>query len=137
MLLLFKKIIAPLVLASFLMLVVLGLTMVTHGMDGRMQGDCPFSVMGASICPQDILSVAFHHLSAFRSFFSVPTYSNILTLIFSLIFSTFLIFAIYLNPALSKPWARRGNLPDLPRATSYDAEVLRWLSLHVNSPAFF
>ena len=68
-----KQITVMLTLVSFMMLVFLGLTAMTHEQNGRMQGGCPFSAFGASLCPQDTFAVVFHKMFAYQSLFSIPT----------------------------------------------------------------
>ena len=86
---LLKKIIALLVLVSFMVIIFFGFAIMLHGPDGQMQGNCPFSAPGVSLCPQDTLAVALHHISSYHSFLNVPINFNIAAFIISLLFADY------------------------------------------------
>src|SRR3989344_7017860 len=100
----FKKVVAPLALVSFLAMAFFGFATMTYGPDGDMQSNCPFSVMGASLCPSNALPGAIHHLSAYQSFISVPVHFDLTTLLISLllVIST-LLAALFHPPAYKIP----------------------------------
>lgn len=128
-----KKIAAPLLLASFLAVTLLSFASMTYGPDGGMQGDCPFSVMGASLCPSSALPSAIHHLSAYQSFISVPVSADITTLIISLLLIVSIALAILFHPPAYKTSI---FVPYRPVPfTSYNRKIRRWLSLFENSPS--
>ena len=131
----FKNTIAPLVFASFLMAAFFGFTAMSNGPDGRMQGDCPFSVTGASLCPQDAVAAAVHHLSAYQSFLNVPVSLGFGTLIsmFGLIGLALVLVAS--SPPVPIPVASSGVLYTSPPLASYNKKLIRWLSLFENSPS--
>ena len=135
MLSVFKKITVLIVLASFLMIALLSFSLMTHGPDGRMGGECPFSAMGASLCPQNTLAVALHHISAYNSLLAAPTQSGITALIAVLLFVASLVLLLSVSPPAFSAPARAGSFFDSPRATPQDRKEIRWLSLFENSPS--
>lgn len=132
----FKKIITPLVLASFLTVAFFGFVAMSYGPDGRMQGDCPFSATGASLCPQNAPSGAIHHLSAYQSFISVPMNSGITALIIALLIVVCVALVFSFHPFLYKSLIRVGYFYDSPPISSRIRKIMRWLSLLENSPSF-
>lgn len=131
----FKKIVAPFVLASFLMVVFFGFAAMSSGPDGRMQGDCPFSATGVSLCPQNTLAVALHHLSSYHSFISVPLYSTLLTLVSALLLITLFILIppvrlLSLQPLIHSKYSNHS-----PPISARTWNITRWLSLLENSPS--
>ena len=110
-----KQITVTLILASFLTLALFGLTFMMHGPDGRMPGDCPFSAMSQSICPQEATlffntSTTKAPLTAWLIFSFLPLFSLLSATYFLINFSLF-------------------NLPN--------RKTIRWLALHENSPNIF
>ena len=132
----FKKIISAFVLASFLAIALLSFTFMMTA-DGRMAGNCPFSVMGASLCPQGTLALAVHHISAYRSFFNVFVNSGItVIIIFALLFALRAIFNLATGPpSLSRPLIVTGGLHDSPPVISHKRKITHWLALLENSPS--
>jgi len=108
-----------------------------HGPDGRMQSDCPFSAMGVSLCPQDTVAMAFHHISAYNSFLNVPVNLGITTFIISLLLVAGAMLAVSLNITLFELPVLVGIFYHFPLDVSYKRKITRWLSLHENSPAGF
>lgn len=106
-----------------------------HGPDGRVSGDCPFSAMGVLLCPQDIVAIVFHHISAYQSFINVPINLGVTALIISLLLITYAISVVFISPSLLRPLTLVGTLYNSPPDTSYKRETTRWLALHENSPA--
>ena len=133
MLPLYKKIITSLVLASLMTIIFFSLTVMTHGSDGRMSGDCPFSA-GVSFCPQDTLAVVIHHISAYQSFLNVTITSGIMTLLISLFLLVLATFVLSIGPPLSGLLLPI-SIYDFPPASSHDRKIKRWLSLFENSPS--
>lgn len=130
-----KRIIAPLLLLSFLMVAFFSFAVMSYGVDGSMQGDCPFSTTGTPLCPQDALAMTLHHLSSYQSFFSVPVGFGLaeLSIIFAvigiaLVLSTNLFSFLYTVPI--------GALYKSPPAAVYNRRLTRWLSILENSPSF-
>lgn len=132
-----KKTIVPLALVVFLAMAIFGFAIMPHGPDGQMPaGDCPFSVAGASICPQNTVAVAIHHISSYLSFISAPVGVNTLTLIVLLFVALALTtFSVSVGPPFQPPLARVFLYSPPPVALS-DIKIKRWLSLFENSPSF-
>ncbi|MEK7515769.1 MAG: hypothetical protein AAB555_02465 [Patescibacteria group bacterium] len=128
-----KKIITPLVLLSFLVMALFSFSGMSYGPDGSMQGDCPFSSLGTSLCPPGALPGAVHHLSAYQSFINVPINSGITALIISLLITVFvaLIFSFHQLPRIAPVRVPYHS----PPFTSQDRKIKRWLSLFENSPS--
>lgn len=131
-----RTILAAIVVVAFLTITLFSFTFMMQGQDGRMQGDCPFSTMGVSVCPQDALAGAAHHISAYQSFLNVPLGSSLMLLMLALLiaFGTTLLFSIrmpFLRPALHRRHVHRRYAP----ITSYTRDIARWFSLLQNSPS--
>jgi hypothetical protein len=129
-----KKVVAPLALASFLMVVFFGFVSMSNA-DGRMQSGCPFSAAGASLCPQDALAAAVHHLSAYQSFFSVPIGFSLTAFLMTL-FAFSIALILYWSPPLLIPIASAEAFYESPPLSSHNKKRIRWLSLLENSPSF-
>ena len=128
-----KKITTPLVLMSFLTMTLLSFASMTYGSDGRMQGDCPFSNMGTSLCPPSALPGAVHHISAYQSFVSVPVNFGMTMLMISLLIIASIALIFSFHPHLYKVPL---FVPYNPTpSTSQDRKIKRWLSLFENSPS--
>ena len=124
----FKKVTTPLVLMSFLVMALFGFTGMTYGPDGSMQGDCPFSSLGTSLCPPSALPGAVHHLSSYQSFISVTlNFITVLLILVSAIF-VFLFHLLLYKPLVPVSYSS-------PPFTSQDRKIKRWLSLFENSPS--
>src|SRR3989344_5919051 len=65
-----KKIIGSLVLASFLAIVLFSFVTMMHEPDESALSGCPFAA-GVSLCPQDMVGMILHHISAYNSLFNV------------------------------------------------------------------
>ncbi|MEK7609855.1 MAG: hypothetical protein AAB470_01890 [Patescibacteria group bacterium] len=130
-----KKIITVLVLTSFLTVAIFSFAVMTRGPDGRMEGDCPFSVVGQSICPQDTVAVAIHHISAYQSFLNMPVGSGLTALIVSLLFAVCAALFILISSPLLGPPAVARILYDSPSIGLRSRKLTRWLSLFENSPS--
>ncbi len=131
-----KKIITTLVLASLIMIMFFSFTLMMNGPNERMLADCPFSVMGASLCPQDIVAVVIHHISAYHAFLNVTVSAGLTTLIISLLFAICAVLVIFIHLPLFGPPAFVPILHDSPLLDSYSKKIIRWLSLLENSPSF-
>ncbi len=129
------KIAAPFVLLAFLTLALFSFASMSYGSDGRMQGDCPFSAMGTSLCPPSTLPGALHHLSAYQSFLNVPVDSALTALIIALLLITFGIFAYRIQPRIPDPPVHGAYRNHDPPVSVHTWKLVRWLSLLENSPA--
>lgn len=130
-----NKIIATLILTSFLTIAVFGFTIMMHMPDGQASGDCPFSPMGQSLCPQDVIAVAVHHISSYLSFLSVTVGANSITLLLSLMLVAFAAILILIRPPLFSPPILAYISPDYLRSDLGAKKIARWLSLFENSPS--
>ncbi len=134
---LFKKIITSLILLSFIMIVLFSFASMMHGPDERISGDCPFSAMGVSLCPQNTIAIILHHISSYQSFVNVPVNFGTATFILYSLLIAYIIFVAPINrflPGLSNFVSIHH---DSPPDTSNKRKVIRWLALHENSPAIF
>ena len=130
----FKKNITAFILASFLMVALFSPYMMST--DGRMSGNCPFSIIGTSLCPQGSLAVAIHHISAYHSFFNVFVHSGITALIFfTLLLALSEILILSISPPLFRPLVLIGRLHNSPPVIQRNGKITRWLSLLENSPS--
>src|SRR3989338_3228057 len=135
MLSLLKKTVVLCTVVSLLSIAFFSFSFMTRGADGQMQGDCPFSVMGAPLCPQDAFAAAVHHISAYQSFLNIVTSSGVTTLILALVLTVCTALAHWagLFAYAPPPLVRLSRLHLL--SPSPKRKVLRWLSLFENSPS--
>jgi hypothetical protein len=132
----YKQIIAILVLTSFLSVAFFSFDMMMQGPDGRMVGDCPFSAMGASLCPQDTVAVAVHHISAYYAFLNVPIGSGAASLIILLLATASIMLMIFREWMLPGPPQFLYSFYNSPPLDSNRRKITHWLSLFENSPSF-
>src|SRR3989338_9262569 len=125
----FRKITVPLVLLSFLMMAFFSFAGMTYAADGSMKGDCPFSTMGASLCPQSALPSAIHHIFAYQSFLNVPVNPEITAIIIALFIVVSITLIFSFHPFLYGPPAFVLYSPT--PFTSEDRKIKRWLSLSI------
>lgn len=133
---LYKQFFSLLLLTSFIMIVLFGFMTMAHGADGDMLGDCPFAIpSGATLCPQDSLSMVSYHISALRAFLGVPV-SFMLILLASLAWVMCLALIASLNPPNSnQPLSSRNLSGYLLGVLPLRRKLSRWLSLLEHSPA--
>lgn len=133
--LLFKQVATLFVLTSFLMIALGNFAVMIHGQNSQMPGDCPFSAIGVSLCPQNTTAVAVHHIATFNSFINVPVLSfKILLALLLLIVGIVLIFSI--SSLRFKPPSQIGVYHNFSPEIIVDKKIIRWLSLFENSPSF-
>ena len=125
----FNKIITAFVLTSFLTVVFFSFAVMIHGPDGRMSGNCLFSASSVSLCPQDTVAVAIHHLSAYHAFLNAPVGSGLTAIIISLLFVIGTFYVIFTHSPLLGLRAVVNVLGDPPLTTSHDRKITHWLSL--------
>lgn len=128
------KYIALLLFIGFITISFWSLPLAMHGSDGLMKNDCPFSAVETTLCLGNALTLAFHHISAYQSFFSAPVSSNVTILIISLLLAAWAILTLFVNQLLFNRRAfiiRSYNAPPV----SLDRKLSRWLSLLENSPS--
>ena len=131
----YKRIIILFILISFLAVVFLGSTAMMRGPNGDMQGECPFSVLGAPLCAKGTLPAVFHHISAYQSFFNISTHSNIIILLFYLLLIASTIFIFFIDYFLYNPPTHIRHVINSPPYIIHNKKILRWLSLFENSPS--
>ncbi len=130
----FKQIIVLLVLVSFLVVVSLGFSTMTHRSDGNIQGDCPFS-LSTSLCFQNTLPAIFHHISAYQSFINIPIQSNIMIPSFYILLIMSIIFIFLMDYFLLKLFEYIRYIRGSPPNILSSKKIIRWLSLLENSPS--
>jgi len=129
----YKRVIILFILISFLTVVFLGSMAMMRGPDGDMQGECPFSVLGALLCAENTLPAVFHHISAYQSFFNISINFGI---IFFIIFLSFVLNSYFINLFLHKPPLVFSRIfYNFSADTSYKRKIMHWLSLLENSPS--
>jgi len=132
-----KQVITSVIVASFLSLALFSFVIMTHNSEGLMTvGGCPLSVIGASLCPQESMASAAHHISAYRSFLNVPVGYGLTVLFAYLIILALaaIIFSTLRLPPLNPP-IFAGGFQDIDSRPRYDRKITRWLSLLENSPS--
>lgn len=122
-------------LAALLVIVFFSFATMTHIADGRMQSNCPFSTMGAPLCPQDVVAVAIHHISSYQSLLNTPLASSITILIIALLVLVYAASRFSVRSLVpGSRLVRRlyNSSPSYPGSR----EITRWLSLFEHSPSF-
>ncbi|OYV27667.1 MAG: hypothetical protein B7W98_01300, partial [Parcubacteria group bacterium 20-58-5] len=122
------------ILLAFVSLALFSFTAMKYGPDGRMQGDCPFSALGASLCQQGGEAGVLHHIAAYQSFLNIPAGSDLTAAIIAslLAFAAALAFSIRtLSVRPPTPIRRFYHSPPVSFRTR---KITRWLSLFENSP---
>jgi len=127
--------IVALVLTSFMSVALLSFGIMMPGPDGQMTGDCPFSAMGASLCPQDTVAVAIHHVSAYYAFLNVPIGSTVTALIAALLFAFYFFSISSIRSQLIRPPRFMRISHDSPTGDPHGGKITHWLSLFENSPS--
>ena len=130
-----KKIITSIVLASFIMVLFFSFTYMIHQSDGRMAGDCPFFSNSQSICNQNTILSAIHHISAYQSFLNIQTVSNITAGLISLLILVVLFFAIFPKNKYPLALSYVNHRNNRPPPLSGKNKIIDWLSLFENSPS--
>ncbi len=134
--LVFKKIVASLVLTSFLAVIFLSFPMMMGAADGSMPEGCPFSATGVSLCPTDTVAMAAHHISVYQSFLMVTLHSEMALLLASLLLLAIAFLAFFIRPQLFTRPILAGIAFDSPPAEAGERKIMRWLSLFENSPSY-
>jgi len=130
-----QKVVTAFILVLFLATVFFSFASMMHGEEAGMRADCPFSVMGEPLCPQNLAAAIMHHISAYQSFLAVFAGSGMTAVViaFLLAFSAALSFLI--SPLLYKPPELTRTFFIPPPAVRKDRKEIRWLSLFENSPS--
>src|SRR3989338_4900209 len=129
-----KQILSALTLSVLLVIVFFSFAAMTHASDGRMEGGCPFTAMGAPLCPQDLAAAAIHHISSYQSLLNAPISSSFVVLIVALLLLVYGVFIFFIHPPAFQPQLI-GYLHGSPLSSARDRETTRWLSLFEHSPS--
>ena len=121
-------------LVSLLAVVFFGFATMSYGADGKMEGNCPFSVMGAPSCPQDLAAAALHHISSYQSLLNAPVSSGFTVLIVALLLLVYGFFIFFIRPPAFQPQLI-GYLRRSPHPSARDRETTGWLALFEHSPS--
>ena len=121
-------------LAALLAVVLFGFATMSYGSDGKMEGHCPFSVMGAPSCPQDLVAAALHHISSYQSLLNAPVSPSFTVLIVALLLLVYGVFIFFIRPPAFQPQLI-GYLHGSPLSSARDRKTTRWLSLFEHSPS--
>ena len=128
-----KKILSALMLSVLLVIVFFSFAAMTHASDGRMEGGCPFTAMGAQLCPQDLAAAAIHHISSYQSLLNATQVPG-MALIIALLLLVYGVFVFFIRPPAFQPQLI-GYLHGSPHSSARDRETTRWLSLFEHSPS--
>src|SRR3989338_10366608 len=132
---LIKKAVVLLTLISLLAIVFLSCSFMARGVDGQMQGDCPFSVMGVALCPQDALAAATHHISAYQSFLNIVASSGVTAVIVALLVALAATLLFSVAPLVYEAHVRVRHLFNASFTVLQEKETIRWLSLFEHIPS--
>ena len=127
-----------LILVSIVTVAFFGFATMTRGADGGMEGNCPFSVVGESLCPQNLAAAVVHHISAYQSFLAVFATTGTTTAMAAMLALLLALGAalLFLVRSLAyRPPGPARYLFNTPLTTSQSRAVIRWLSLFENSPS--
>lgn len=130
-----QKTVTAFILVLFVATVFFSFASMMHEPETGMRADCPFSVMGEPLCPQNIAAAIMHHISAYQSFLAVFAGSGMTATIAVLLalFAALLLLAAPL--LLYKPPEQENSFLRAPSAVRKDRKTTRWLSLFENSPS--
>ena len=98
-----QKVVTALILALFLATVFFSFASMMHGEEAGMRADCPFSVMGEPLCPQNLAAAIMHHISAYQSFLAVFAGSGMTALIVAFLIALCVALLLLALPLLYKP----------------------------------
>ncbi|MDO8522597.1 MAG: hypothetical protein Q7S08_04960 [bacterium] len=129
-----KQILSALMLLAMLAVVFFGFAAMSYGSDGKMEGNCPFSVMGAPLCPQDLAAAAIHHISSYQSLLNAPVSPSLTVLIVALLLLVYGVFIFLIRPPTLQPQLVR-YLYGSPHSSARDRKTTHWLSLFEHSPS--
>ena|SRR3989344_1275768 len=133
-----RKVTVSLILVSIVTVAFFGFATMTRGADGGMEGNCPFSVVGESLCPQNLAAAVVHHVSAYQSFLAVFASAGTTTAMAAVLALLLALGAVLLFSFRSlayRPPAPARYFSNTPLTTSQDRAVIHWLSLFENSPS--
>jgi hypothetical protein len=117
------------------MIVFFGLSTMTHKPGELMVDNCPLSVAGESLCPQNSVADAIHHISSYESFFAVTVNSNQTILLTTILFVMLAFVLVSIYPYLLNFSSVVNYLYDSPPVFLATRKIRHWLSLFENSPS--
>lgn len=127
-----RQLIVVFTLVSFMLVILFGFNMVMHGSESSMANDCPFSATGQTLCPQNIVGTAIHHISAYHSFLN---FSTDLNLFLAIILLSFAVYFLFFKHLLFGPPRYAHVFYDSPPKDSYRKKLFNWLAIFENSPS--
>lgn len=131
----FKRHIAFLILIAFFFLLVGGTVAMQHGLTGG----CPFSAGTFSVCAQNSIAAALHHVSAYQSFLNAHTGASLLAILATLLIAAtaYVVFMPRLSNVSPPAWSAV-RYADASRQRSHSGQKLQhFTSLFENSPSRF
>lgn len=131
-----KSTIVVLTLLSFLAIALFGFSLMMSDQDGRMTDDCPLSTLSQSACPQDIVAVVSHHLSAYYTFLNILVGTGLMNLIAILLFVVCVMLVIRTRPPSLKLPVYSRLRPRSLFTSPLERKIIHWLSLFENSPSY-
>lgn len=122
---------------SFVGIGIFGSTLFDHAMMDGSDSGCVASALDGTACPTSIMAMTLHHVSALQALTTtLPSSSNWLLLLASLLLISVSIFIFYKNLLLPKLEFLPQRLRDLTLHSLYSKQrITSWLSLFELSPA--
>ncbi|OYV26300.1 MAG: hypothetical protein B7W98_03215 [Parcubacteria group bacterium 20-58-5] len=126
-----------LLIMSFVGIGIFGSTLFDHAMMDGSDSGCVASALDGTACPTSIMAMTLHHVSALQALTTtLPSSSNWLLLLASLLLISVSIFIFYKNLLLPKLEFLPQRLRDLTLHSLYSKQrITSWLSLFELSPA--
>ncbi len=133
----FKKTITSLVCTALLFTALLSFATLLHDpMDTQDKGDCPFSVMDASLCAQSTLAAAVHHVLEYRTFLGVLVGDAVSVIFAFILLALCAALARFIRPPrVSEACFQLARRAHPPLFNSYRTKILRSLSFFEHSPS--
>ena len=126
-----------LLIMSFVGIGIFGSTLFDHAMMDGSDSGCVASALDGTACPTSIMAMTLHHVSALQALTTtLPSSSNWLLLLASLLLISVSIFIFYKNLLLPKLEFLPQRLRDLTLQSLHSKQkIVSWLSLFELSPA--
>ncbi len=132
-----KFLATSLLIMSFVGIGIFGSALFDHAMMDGSNSGCVASAIDGTACPTSIMGMTLHHISALQTLTTtLPSSSNWLLLLASLLLVSVSIFLFYKNLLLTKPELLPQRLRDLTLDSLHSQQkITSWLSLFELSPA--